>query len=154
MKLFHIVAMSRNRVIGKDNKLPWHFSSDLKYFKARTLGSTVIMGRKTYESIGKPLPGRENFVLTRHPKRSEGSLHFFSSIDEAIKNVKTEQAFIIGGAAIYGQTLDKIDGIYLTQIDADYQGDAHYSEIPVNFQEKTRELLQDNPKIEVISYER
>ena len=65
--LYHIVAMANNRVIGKGNKLPWHFSSDMKHFKQRTMGSTVIMGRKTYESIGKPLPGRENFVLSRKP---------------------------------------------------------------------------------------
>ena len=65
MKLYHIVAMSRDRVIGKDNKLPWHFSEDLKRFKTITMGQTVIMGRKTFESIAKPLPGRENFVLTK-----------------------------------------------------------------------------------------
>src|SRR3989338_1905532 len=113
MKLYHVVAMANNRVIGKDNKLPWHFSTDLKFFKQLTTGSTVIMGRKTYESIGKPLPNRENFVLSRNPsyyhsERGEESqrsfapaglrmtqnanLRFFSSFEEAVKNIKTENA--------------------------------------------------------------
>ncbi len=175
MKLYHVVAMARNRVIGKDNKLPWHFSADLKNFKKLTTGSTVIMGRKTFESIGKVLPNRENFVLSRNPsfchsERSEESqrsfapaglrmtqsanLHFFSSFEEAVKKVKTENAYIIGGAELYRQTIDKVDGIYLTRIDADYEGDAFYPEIPGTFDEVDIEVLQDNPKIEVVFYER
>ena len=159
MKLYHVVAMANNRVIGKDNKLPWHFSSDLKFFKQLTTGSTVIMGRKTYESIGRPLPNRENFVLSRNLKAGAGKenqsgVHFFSSFEEAIKKIKTENAHIIGGAELYQQTLDKVDGIYLTRIGADYEGDTFYPEIPSNFQEESRTELQVNPKIEMIFYEK
>ena len=171
MKLYHVVAAAENGVIGKDNKLPWHFSSDLKFFKQLTTGSTVIMGRKTFESIGKPLPGRENVVLTRKseiassasPPRNDNSviasersersnLVFCTSIEEALGKVRTFQAYIIGGENIYRQTLDKIDGIYLTKIYASYEGDAFYPEIPKTFKEKSKTLLQENPKIEVIFY--
>ena len=152
--LYHIVAMAKNRAIGKDNKLPWHFPADLKHFKRRTTGSTVIMGRKTYESIGKPLPNRENFVLSRSPQPAQEHLRFFTSLDEALKNVKTENAFIIGGADLFQQTIERVDGIYLTRIDADYEGDAFYPEIPESFEEIEIERLQDNPKIEVVFYQR
>ena len=161
MPFFHVVAMARNRVIGKDNKLPWHFSSDLKFFKQLTTGSTVIMGRKTFDSIGKPLPNRENFVLSRSAPldpRFRGDdkrgLRFFSSFEEAVKNVKTEKAYVIGGADIFRQTMEKVEGIYLTRIDADYPGDTFYPEIPDIFDEVSIEVLQENPKIEVIFYER
>lgn len=186
MKLYHVVAMAQNRVIGKDNKLPWHFSCDLKYFKQLTLGSAVVMGRKTFESIGKPLPARDNFVLTRnaflikkercHREQSEaiseiassqtktvsaprndkeGTLYYFHSFDEAIASVKTGKAFVIGGATIYQQTLNKVDGIYLTLIHQNFEGDAFYPEISSEFQEKSRQVLQtEKPLIEAIFYER
>jgi dihydrofolate reductase len=175
VKLYHLVAMAEGRVIGKDNRLPWHFSSDLKNFKQLTMGNTILMGRKTFESIGKPLPGRENFILSRHtphpnplPKGErgrnaeislapgggegwgEGELCYFSSIEEAVKSVRTPRAFIIGGAEIFRQTLDKIDGIYLTKIHAKYEGDAFYPEIPNSFKEVCSEILQDHPKIEFV----
>lgn len=156
--LYHIVAMARNRVIGKGGKLPWHFSSDLKHFKQLTLGNTILMGRKTFESIGKPLPGRENFVLSRTliPKEIKGDapVKFFRSLQEALKQVKTQNCFIIGGASLYQQTMTDIDGIYLTRIDMDYEGNTSYPEIPPSFKEKKRETLQKNPKLEVIFYER
>ena len=128
------------------------------------------MGRKTFESIGKPLPGRENFVLTKqcHPERSEGSqgffapsglrmtegVHFFNFIEEALKNVSTEKAFIIGGAEIFKQTFGVINGVYLTRIDGAYEGDVFYPEIPKDFLEKSREKSKENPKLEFIFYER
>lgn len=165
--------MAKNRVIGKDNQLPWHFSCDLKHFKETTSGSTVIMGRKTYESIGRPLPNRENFVLSRNapllkarkdviarersnrsnPKKP--SVKWFTSFESALQEVKTEKAFVIGGANIYEQTMDKVDGIYATMIDAEYEGDAFYPEIPGVFQKKDKWTLQKSgPAIEVIYYER
>ena len=163
MKLYHVVAMAQNRVIGKDNKLPWHFPADLKFFKQLTTGSTVIMGRKTFESIGRPLPNRENFILShgpRHPEHSparpaggEGSA-FFTSFEEAAQAIQTDKAFIIGGGEVFKQTFDKIDGIYLTRIYEDHSGDTFYHEIPSAFQEKSRTLLQEQPKIEVIYYEK
>lgn len=154
MKLYHVVAMANNRVIGKDNKLPWHFSSDMKHFKGLTTGSTVIMGRKTYESIGNPLPNRENFVISRTKSGDAGHLRFFGSIEDALKSVMTPKAFIIGGANLYEQTLFLVGGIYLTRIEADYEGDAFYPEIPKGFVEKNRIKLQDGPEIWVIEYER
>jgi dihydrofolate reductase len=152
--LYHIVAMARNRAIGKDNRLPWHFPADLKHFKRRTMGSTVIMGRKTYESIGKPLPNRENFVLSRAPQKDTEHLRFFTSYEDALKSVKTPDAYVIGGAELYNQTIDKVDGIYLTRIGADYEGDAFYPEIPDSFDEVEIEHLQDNPTIEVVLYQK
>lgn len=164
--LYHVVAMSQNKVIGKDNKLPWHFSADLKFFKALTTGHTVIMGRKTFESIGRPLPNRENFVLSRSSykimleifsklKADEArKVKNFESIRDAIQAVKTEKAFIIGGAEIYKQTIDKIDGIYLTLIHQDFEGDAYYPGVPAGFHEVSREKLQENPLIEVIFYKK
>lgn len=151
--LYHIVAMAQNRVIGKENRLPWHFSSDLKHFKKLTLGETVLMGRKTFESIGKPLPGRENFVLSQSEGRTVQGAKSFKSIEEALKFVSTKHCYIIGGASLYQQTLSRIDGIYLTQIHADYEGDTFYPEIPSRFKEKLREKLQENPLIEIVFYE-
>lgn len=155
--------MSRNRVIGKDNKLPWHFSADLKYFKQLTTGGAVIMGRKTFQSIGKPLPNRDNFVLTGNPTahilysrltdEELKKVKFLDSFEKIFQQIETPQAFIIGGGEVYRQTFGNIDGIYLTCIDADYEGDAFYPEIPAFFKEKSRTPLQDDPKIEVIFYE-
>jgi len=146
--------MAKNRVIGKNNGLPWHFSSDLKHFKQLTTGNTVLMGRKTFESIGKPLPNRESFVLSKSKHQDKEHLKFFDSITSAIQQIPTQQGYIIGGETLYQQTLDGVDGIYLTLIDAEYEGDAYYPEIPPYFKEKSRKKLQDNPKIEVIFYER
>ena len=159
MKLFHIVAMARDRVIGKDNRLPWHFSSDLKHFKQTTMGSALIMGRKTFESIGKKaLPGRENFVLSRTPEvrisEPPGFVKFFTSLENALKAAPTEKIFIIGGETLFKETINQVDGIYLTQIDASYEGDVFYPKIPAGLKEKSRTILQENPKLESIYYER
>lgn len=153
--LFHVVAMSRNRVIGKNNKLPWHFSSDLKHFKKLTSGQTVIMGRKTFESIGRPLPERENFVLTRsvRPSPAAQNVRFFSSFEDALREVKTENAFIVGGADLFCQTIGGVNGIYLTCISAEYEGDAFYPAIPASFEEISRHRLQSNPDVDVIFYQ-
>jgi len=154
MKLYHVVAMAGNRVIGKGNKLPWHFSSDLKHFKELTTGSTVLMGRKTYESIGKPLANRENFVLSgrKHPEGEH--LRFFKTLDEALACVATEKCFVIGGAQVYRETLSRVQGLYVTEIDQDFEGDIHYPEIPSFFKEKGRMHLQDDPSIDAVFYER
>ncbi len=148
--------MSDNRVIGKEGKLPWHFSSDLKRFKQITLGNTVLMGRKTFDGIGQPLPGRENFVLSRRSRKtSRERLHFFDSLEKAFNAVKTEKAFIIGGAEIFKQTMNRIDGIFLTQIRGMYEGDVFYPEIPEGvFEIKKRERSTEEPKLEFIDYER
>ncbi len=154
MKLYHIVAVAENNVIGKDNRLPWHLPADLKLFKKRTMGSTIIMGRKTFESIGKPLPGRENFVISRTLKAAGENLQTFNSVGEAVKAAKTPEAYIIGGADIFKQTMDLVDGIYLTRIHQEYEGDAFYPEIPKDFEEIEVEELQADPRAEVVYFER
>ena len=153
--LFHIVAVANHRVIGKANQLPWHFPKDLQHFKATTLGQTVIMGLKSFESLGcKALPGRTNFILDHTCAKPYPGQTFFSTVDEALKNVKTPHAFIIGGAQLYRTTIDRVDGIYLTRIHADFEGDVLYPEIPAAFTEKKKLKIQDDPLLEVVYYEK
>jgi len=124
-----IAAMARNRVIGIDNTLPWRLSEDLKHFKALTMGHHIIMGRKTYESIGKPLPGRTTVIVTRDlAYRVEGCLTAHS-LDAAIAACAGDaEVFFVGGAELYAQVLPRADRLYLTEIQADYAGDAHFPE--------------------------
>ena len=128
----HIAAAAANNVIGIQNKLPWNIPEDLKFFKNKTQGSTVIMGRKTFESLGSPLPKRLNIVVSR--SRSFEGVLMASGIDEAIKKAQKEknskEIFIIGGGDIYKQSLDKVQKIYLTRIHKNYEGDAFYPEVP------------------------
>jgi dihydrofolate reductase len=133
-----IVAISRNGVIGKDGKMPWHISEDLRYFKQVTAGHVVVMGRKTYESIGA-LPLRHNIVLTRDKDYQADGCEVMHSVEEVVewaKNHPEEKVFIIGGAEIYKAFMPYIQTLYLTRIDADFEGDTvfdiHYSDwIPV-----------------------
>lgn len=153
--LYHVVACAEERVIGHQNKLPWHFSADLKNFKKLTTGSTVLMGRKTFESIGKPLPGRENFVLTRNadPEQNKEHLFFFDDLEKAFMKIQTPEAYIIGGSEIFAQTLHRIHGIYLTKINAFFPGDAYYPAIPNMFLLEERSVLQsEGPLIELLFY--
>ena len=152
--LYHVVAVSKNGVIGKNGALPWRFPADLKFFKALTTGHTVVMGRKTFDSIGRPLPNRENIVVSRHARPETTGVKFAESIDQALKGAKKGKIFIIGGASIYRETAQVIDGIYLTRIHEDYEGDTFYPGVSSKFKEVSREKLQENPLIEVIFYER
>lgn len=152
--IYHVVAVAKNGVIGKGGKLPWHFSSDLKFFKQLTTGNTVIMGRKTYDSIGKPLPNRDNIVVTHERRAPEPGVTFVTSVEAAIERVRQGETFIIGGASIYRETLALVDGIYLTRIDRDYDGDAFYPEVPEDFRKVSSQKLQDDPLIEVNLYRR
>ena len=152
--VYHVVAVSKNGVIGKNGKLPWHFTADLKFFKNLTTGHTVIMGRKTFDGIGKPLPNRENIVISRRPRAETAGVKFVESVDQALERAQKGKIFIIGGASIYRETAHLIDGIYLTRIDEDYEGDAFYSGVPEGFKEVSREKLQESPPIEVIFYQR
>ncbi len=129
-RLSLIVAMARNRTIGIDNTLPWHLPEDLKHFKALTMGHHIIMGRKTYESIGRPLPGRTTVIVTRNRDYLMEGCLIANSLDDAIKlaSVDTE-AFCVGGANLYVQMLPRADRLYITEIQADYAGDAHFPEI-------------------------
>jgi len=119
-----IVATAENRVIGKDNDMPWgKLPIDLKYFKKITNGHPIIMGRKTFESIGKPLPGRMNIIISRNKDLIIDGCLTATSIQDAIKLAKSEEVFIIGGGEIYKQAIDLIDKFYLTLIDYKFEGD-------------------------------
>jgi len=125
-----IAAISKNRVIGKDNALPWHLPADLKHFKEITKGRPVIMGRKTFESIGRPLPNRKNIVITRQKDYSPVGCFTARSIDEALELVQGEpEIFFIGGSQIFSQILPKTSKIYLTLIDHEFKGDAYFPEL-------------------------
>ena len=157
IKVALIAAMSNNRVIGRDNSLPWHLPEDLKFFKARTVGCPVIMGRKTFESIGRPLPKRKNIVITRQvgwqSGFSESEVTIVSSIEDAIaasrsyaNEVSAARIMIIGGAQVYQQAIAFADEIYLTKVDVTIEGDAFFPELnSALWEEKSREqhLSQD-----------
>ncbi len=152
--IYHVVAVAENGVIGKDNKLPWHFSSDLKFFKNLTTGHTVVMGRKTFDSIGKALPNRENVVVSRSAHAPVPGVTFVTSVGEALKRAPRGDTFIIGGESIYRETLKAVDGVYLTRIHAAFPGDAFYPGVPEGFREVSRTPLQEDPRIEVLLYRR
>jgi dihydrofolate reductase len=126
-RLSLIVAMARNRVIGRDGKLPWHLSADLKRFKALTMGHHIIMGRKTWESIGRPLPGRTSIVITRDPAYAAPGAHAVDSLSSALKMARHDpEVFVIGGGEIYREALPLADRIYLTEVDAEFSGDTFF----------------------------
>jgi len=147
MILAAIAAMSENRVIGTKNKLPWHLPADLKHFKSITLGHPIIMGRKTFDSIQRPLPKRENIVISRDPNLQIPGVHVVPNLQEAILfcEGKTEEAFVVGGAQIYEMALPKIQRIYLTVIHKTYEGDTYFPSLDkLGFQEVAREDHWDN----------
>lgn len=126
MKLSIIVAAAENDVIGRDNQLIWRLPNDLKHFKALTTGHTVIMGRKTYESLGRPLPNRTHIIITRNPDYRQEGCTVVHSLDEAISLARAAgetEAFIIGGGEIYRQAWNKADTLYLTRVHTQVEGD-------------------------------
>jgi dihydrofolate reductase len=138
-----IVAVSDNGIIGRDGGLPWKVSGDLKYFKTVTWDKPIVMGRKTYESIGRPLPGRPNLVVSRNPGFSAAGIEVFASLKSLISVIKHRGAgelMIIGGAALYAEALDFANRIYLTEIHADIVGDVSFPTI--NFS-NWREVSRD-----------
>ena len=135
MKIALICAMAENRVIGRNNSLPWHLSEDLKYFKRTTMGKSIIMGRKTWESIGKALPGRTNIVVSTNPDYEAAGARVVSSLEQAISLAKSvsvksgsEEAFIIGGAGLYQAALPLADRFHLTRVHAEVEGDTYLAE--------------------------
>lgn len=125
-----IVARARNGVIGRDNTLPWRLPEDLAHFKRTTMGAPVIMGRKTWESIGRPLPGRRNIVVSRNAQLRLDGAETASSLEDALRLcVGVEQVFLIGGAQLYAEALPSADRLIVTEIDADIDGDAHFPDI-------------------------
>ena len=128
-----IAAVSTNNVIGFNNKLIWNIPNDLKRFKELTLGHSVIMGRKTFESLPNPLPKRRNIVITKNKDYSRDGIEVTSNIDDAIDLCKSDsQPFIIGGGEIYSQTIEIVDKIELTRVFENYKGDAFFPNIPLN----------------------
>lgn len=136
-----IAAMANQRIIGRDNTLPWHLPEDLKHFKATTLGKPVIMGRKTWESLGRPLPGRRNIVVSRNAGYQPAGGELAGSLTEAIARTAADaEVFVIGGAELYRQALPLAQRLYLTEIAADYAGDAAFPEFsPTVWRETSRE---------------
>lgn len=141
-KITLIAAMSLNRMIGKNNQLPWQLPNDLKYFKDQTLEKTLLMGRKTFESIGRPLPKRKNMVLTRQTDFSADGIEVVHSLDQLItKTDPHEDIMIIGGAEIYQLLLPYAQKILLTEVQAEIDGDAFFPEIDNNtWHEVSREV--------------
>jgi dihydrofolate reductase len=133
-----IVAMAKNRVIGNNNTLPWHLPADLKHFKSLTMGHHIIMGRKTHESIGRPLPGRTSVVVTRNAGYSMPDVISANSLEAAIAACGDDgEIFVIGGSEVYRQAIKLADRIYLTEIDAEISGDAHFTEFDINGRRET-----------------
>ena len=147
MRLAIIVAQAENRVIGINNKLPWHLPEDLRYFKQVTMSKPIIMGRKTYESIGRPLPGRTNIVISRQAGYAPVGVKVVPSLESAIELAENicvidgaEEAMVIGGAQIYEQALLRANRLYLTQVHSSVEGDAWFPVIAMEqWQEVGRE---------------
>jgi len=143
-----IAAHSANRVIGLDNGLPWRLPPDTRRFKRLTVGHTMIMGRKTFDSIGRPLPGRINIVVTRDAGWSAPGVLVAHSVDEALEMAGDCEIFVAGGAEIYRQTLDRADRLQITRIDRDFEGDTFFPEIdPADWRLVSREDHPATPEI-------
>lgn len=150
MKISIIVAMASNRVIGLNNKMPWHLSADLKRFKKITLGFPVLMGRKTFESIGRPLPGRTNIVLSRNARYSQEGCLVVNDIETALKIAcqNAEIIFVIGGSALYETLLPYADTLYITLINKVFDGDAFFPQIDFKYwTETSREDVDNDPDV-------
>ncbi|KAF3981265.1 MAG: type 3 dihydrofolate reductase [Methylococcales symbiont of Hymedesmia sp. n. MRB-2018] len=150
MKLSIIVAMASNRAIGLNNKMPWHLSADLKKFKAITMGSPVLMGRKTYESIGRPLPGRTNIIISRNPDYQVESCLVFNTVDKAIEACQQyDEIFVIGGATLYQLMLPKADLLYLTQINKRFEADTCFPDFnKKEWNEIAREEIEGDESVD------
>ncbi|MCO7176246.1 dihydrofolate reductase [Sporolactobacillus kofuensis] len=124
-----LLAMDENQLIGRNNTLPWHLPDDLRYFKKITLGHPVIMGKNTFISIGKPLPERQNIVLTHHPEQFTDEVSCFGSVDEFLESRLSfgKECFVIGGAKVFQAFLPYTDRLYITHIRASFEGDTYFS---------------------------
>jgi dihydrofolate reductase len=148
-----IVAMSKNRVIGNNNTLIWHLPEDLKRFKELTTGNTIVMGRKTYESIGRPLPNRRSIIITRDPDYSVEGCEVVNSLEEALL-LSNSDCFIIGGGEIYRQAIDIADRIYLTLINKEFEGDTSFPELKDWVEISCEDFDNDDFEYSFIQYER
>lgn len=150
------MAMDTNRLIGKDNSMPWHIPGEQAYFKEITMGKPIIMGRKTYESIGRALPGRRNIVITRNASWKADGVDVVHSVDAAIELAKTDnttEVMVIGGAAICDAAMPQTDRLYLTVINKEYDGDTWLtSYVPEQWQEVSRKDIAANGDVPAFSY--
>lgn len=151
-----MVAASENGVIGRDNQLPWHLPKDLQHFKKTTLGKPVVMGRKTFDSIGRPLPGRPNVVVTRQQDYQADGVSVASSLEHGLeiaaqKAIESDssEVMLIGGAELYRQGLPLVERVYLTKVHADIEGDAFFPTLPDSdwrcIEEEKHEACERNP---------
>ena len=132
--------MAANRVIGRDNKLPWHLPSDLQHFKALTMGHPLIMGRKTFQSIGKPLPGRRTIVLSRDPSFAHDGVDTASTLDEALRLLSPEATpFVAGGGQVYAEALTRADRVFLTVLHEVIHGDARFPHLDMKLWQVVRD---------------
>ena len=160
MKLSLIVAMATNRTIGINNQMPWHLSADLKKFKKITMGQPIIMGRKTFESIGRPLPGRKNIIISHNPDYQQQGCLVFNDLDSALQIcAESDEVFVIGGATLYETTLARADRLYITEIQQAFDGDTWFPEINhEQWREIAREEINDDNSVDFkysfIVYER
>ncbi len=158
MSLSIIVAMAANNVIGVDNQLPWHLSADLKYFKTVTMGKPIIMGRKTFQSIGRALPGRRNIVITRDTAWSADGVEVVHAPESALTAVSdVPEAMVIGGAEIYRALLPLVDRLYVTEVALEVAGDAFFPDIGAEWREVSRASHAadgDQPGYAFVVYER
>ncbi|XID74296.1 dihydrofolate reductase [Alkanindiges sp. WGS2144] len=150
IELVHVVAMDEQRCIGVDNQLPWHLSDDLKHFKRITQGGVIVMGRKTYDSMGRALPNRINWVLTRDESWQVDGVKVAHSLEEIlnkacddVRQLEQTSLFIIGGAEIFKQSIPFTDRLELTHVALDVQGDTFYPTIPADFKATQRSPMQD-----------
>ncbi|MBN8554978.1 MAG: dihydrofolate reductase [Deltaproteobacteria bacterium] len=165
MILCAIAAMTDDRVIGVHNKLPWHIPEDLEHFKKTTLEKTIIMGRKTFESIGRPLPKRRNIVITRQPSFSAKGIEIFPTLEKAISTIEREstpedEVFIVGGAEIYKWALPHIQRFYMTFIHQKFEGDAYFPEVDfkkdfkIISERDSSQVLPEPCEFSFVTYER
>ncbi|KQQ59335.1 diacylglycerol kinase [Pseudomonas sp. Leaf129] len=145
-----IAALAENRVIGIDNSMPWHLPGDFKYFKATTLGKPIIMGRKTWDSLGRPLPGRLNLVVSRQPGLQLPGAEVFASLDAAIERAEAwaheqgaDEVMLIGGAQLYELGLSQADRLYLTRVALQPEGDAWFPEFDENQWQKVSSVANE-----------
>lgn len=142
-----IVAMAKNRVIGYQNKMPWHLPAELAYFKRITTGHPIIMGRKTFESIGRPLPNRRNIVVSRNTNFHSPGVEVSTSMENALALCANDNPFVIGGASLYAEALTLAQQLYITEIDADLAGDTFFPPIDNSvWKEESREARGKDEK--------
>lgn len=152
MTISVVAAVARNGVIGRDGDMPWHLPDDLRHFKALTLGGTLVMGRKTYDSIGRPLPGRTTVVVTRQPDWSVPGVTTAHSLEDALAAAPDGDTFVVGGGEIYAMALPLADRLVITEVDQSPEGDAHFPAVDWSHWRETARERHDG--FSFVTYER